>query len=102
MLNNGIAFGWAQGIPNWVGILVFFLLILCAVKTRELLARFGLFLMIIGGSINTYQRFAVGVVIDNLPMFGLGYNNWADYLIFFGVLIYGYTYFVRRRGSSRN
>ncbi|TXH06920.1 MAG: hypothetical protein E6R05_01000 [Candidatus Moraniibacteriota bacterium] len=102
MLNKGVAFGWFVGLPSWVGLLAMILVIVVAVKTRELWARFGLILMIIGGSINTYQRFTVGAVIDNLPMFGLGYNNWADYLIFFGVLVYGYTYFVRRRGSSRN
>ncbi len=96
MLNNGIAFGWAQGIPNWVGILVLFLLLLCAVKTREIIGRVGMVLMIVGGFVNTYQRFSVGYVVDNLPMFGLGYNNLADYLIFFGLVLYGYSYFVRR------
>ena len=58
--------------------------------------------MIAGGMANTYQRVRFGGVVDNLPMFYFGYNNIADYLIFFGVLVYGYTYFVRRRGSSRN
>lgn len=102
MLNKGVAFGWFVGLPFWVGLLVIILLMIFAVKTRELVARVGLGLVIIGGIMNTYQRVTSGVVVDNLPMFGLGYNNFADYLIFFGVLVYGYTYFVRRRGSSRN
>lgn len=85
-----------------MGLLVIILLMIIAVKTRESVARVGLGLVIIGGIMNTYQRVTSGVVVDNLPMFGLGYNNFADYLIFFGVLVYGYTYFVRRRGSSRN
>ena len=102
MLNKGVAFGWFVGLPFWVGLLVIILLMIIAVKTRESVARVGLGLVIIGGIMNTYQRVTSGVVVDNLPMFGLGYNNFADYLIFFGVLVYGYTYFVRRRGSSRN
>lgn len=102
MLNKGVAFGWFVGLPFWVGLLVIILLMIFAVKTRESVARVGLGLVIIGGIMNTYQRVTSGVVVDNLPMFGLGYNNFADYLIFFGVLVYGYTYFVRRRGSSRN
>ncbi|MCE7897900.1 MAG: hypothetical protein DPW11_01940 [bacterium] len=93
MVNRGVAFGWFSGLPFWVGILSIILLVVVAVKTRELIARVGLGLMIIGGIMNTYQRVTMGVVVDNLPMFGLGYNNWADYLIFFGVLVYGYGYF---------
>lgn len=88
--------------PNWVGILGVIILIAVAVKTRELVARVGLILVIIGGIMNTYQRVTMGGVLDNLSMFHFGYNNLADYLIFFGVLVYGYTYFVRRRGGSSN
>ena len=102
MLNKGVAFGWFEGMPNWVGILGVIILIAVAVKTRELVARVGLILVIIGGIMNTYQRVTIGGVLDNLPMFHFGYNNLADYLIFFGVLVYGYTYFVRRRGGSSN
>lgn len=102
MLNSGVAFGWFDGIPIWVGLLGIMILMVVAVKTRELLARVGLGLVIIGGVMNTYQRVTMGGVVDNLPMLGLGYNNFADYLIFFGVLGYGYTYFVRRRSDSRH
>ncbi|MBP9702607.1 signal peptidase II [Candidatus Woesebacteria bacterium] len=98
MLNKGIAFGWAEGLPDWVGILTLCLLMFCAVKTRELYGRIGLGLVITGGLVNTYQRVYLGGVVDNLPMFGLGYNNLADYLIFFGIFLYGYSYFVRRPG----
>ncbi|GAB4027011.1 MAG: hypothetical protein Fur0011_4050 [Candidatus Microgenomates bacterium] len=102
MLNNGIAFGWFEGVPIWVGLLGIFVLLVVAVKTREFWGRGGLTLIIIGGAINTYQRVTIGSVVDNLPMFRFGYNNFADYLIFFGVLVYGYTYFVRRRGGGSN
>lgn len=102
MLNTGVAFGMAQGMPFWVGLLAISLLLLCALKTRELWGRVGIGLIVVGGAMNTYQRLTTGAVVDNLPMFHFGYNNFADYLIFFGVLVYGYTYFVRRRGSSRN
>ncbi len=102
MVNSGIAFGLLTGLSWWVGLVGLVVLLVIAVKVRELLGRVGLTLIIIGGAINTYQRARTGYVIDNLPMFHFGYNNFADYLIFFGVLVYGYTYFVRRRGSGRN
>ena len=76
--------------------MVIILMIVFAVKTREIIGRVGIGLMIVGGLVNTYQRITVGYVVDNLPMFGLGYNNLADYLIFFGLFLYGYSYFVRR------
>lgn len=100
MLNKGIAFGWDFGIPSWIGIIILSLLVFCAVNTREITGRVGLGLMIAGGLVNTYQRVWLGGVVDNLPMFGLGYNNLADYLIFFGLVLYGYSYFVRRPRHS--
>ena len=102
MLNRGVAFGWFEGLDVWVGLLALIVLIIFAVKTREFFGRIGIWLMIAGGMANTYQRMKSGGVVDNLPMFQFGYNNIADYLIFFGVLVYGYTYFVRRRGIGRN
>ena len=102
MLNKGIAFGWAQGMPDWVGIFILCLLMFFAVKTRELYGRIGLGIVIAGGIVNTYQRLILGGVVDNLPMFGLGYNNLADYLIFFGLVLYGYSYYrtTRKLGNS--
>ncbi|TXH00741.1 MAG: hypothetical protein E6R05_06550 [Candidatus Moraniibacteriota bacterium] len=102
MLNKGIAFGWVQGVPFWVGLLVICILLLSAAKTRELYERVGLGMMIVGGLVNTYQRMKFGGVVDNLPMLHFGYNNVADYLIFFGVLVYGYSYYrtTRKLGSS--
>jgi len=102
MLNRGIAFGWLEGLPYWVGVLGIVILITFAVKTRELIARVGLVLVIVGGIMNTYQRVTMGVVVDNLLMFHFGYNNLADYLIFFGLLVYGYSYYrtTRKPGNS--
>lgn len=73
-----------------------------ALKTRELWERVGLSLVFIGGCLNFIQRLRYGYVIDPWPLGSLGYNNFADYLIFFGLVIYGYTYFVRRREYRRN
>lgn len=98
MINKGIAFGWWQGVPVWVGVVGLIALLLVAVKTRELWGRVGILLMLIGGGVNTLQRYLYGGVLDDLPMFGLGYNNLADYLIFFGIVLYGYSYFVRGSG----
>ena len=100
MVNSGIAFGFLTGLSWWVGVVALLLLLRCAVKTRELYGRIGLGLVIAGGLVNTYQRVFLGGVVDNLPMFGLGYNNLADYLIFFSIVLYGYSYFVRRPRHS--
>lgn len=78
------------------------ILLVIAVKTRELLGRVGLVVMALGGGLNLSERIGAGYVSDPFSFFGLGYNNMADYLIFFGLVIYGYSYFVRRRVNSRN
>ncbi len=95
-INTGVAFGLWPEIPIWIVVAAFGILIMVAVKTRELWERVGLALVIVGGAMNTMQRIVNGGVIDNLRMWGLGYNNVADYLIFFGLVVYGYSYFVRR------
>ena len=101
-MNTGIALGVWPEIPIWVVIVAFGVLFVCALKTRELWGRVGVLLILIGGGINTYQRLIFGGVVDNYQMLGVGYNNFADYLIFFGLVVYGYSYFVRRplRGSN--
>lgn len=102
MLNEGIAFGVWQGVP----LLVVGVALVCvgvfALKTRELWERIGLGIMAIGGSWNFVQRLRYGYVIDPWSFGSLGYNNLADYLIFFGLVVYGYTYFVRRREYRRH
>lgn len=96
MLNQGIAFGLFPGIPVWFITVVLIALIVYAVKVRELWGRVGLILIISGGAMNLASRILYGGVVDNLVLVGMLYNNLADYLIFFGLFIYGYTYFVRR------
>jgi lipoprotein signal peptidase len=97
ILNSGVAFGLWEGIPLWVVGIAHLILIICAVKTRQLLARTGLFLMVIGGAGNLWLRFTYGGVIDTLSLTGLIYNNVWDYLILLGLIVYGYTSFIRRR-----
>lgn len=96
MINSGVAFGWWVGISGWVIGLALGGLIIVAVKTRELWSSIGLGLMILGGSGNLMSRVIHGGVVDNWNFLGLFYNNIWDYLIVGGVLIYGYTHFVRR------
>lgn len=102
MLNEGIAFGIWQGVPLVVIVAALIVIAVIALKTRELWERVGLGLMLSGGSLNFLQRLNLGYVIDPWSVGGLGYNNLADYLIFFGLVVYGYTYFVRGREYRRH
>ncbi len=96
MINKGITLGLFPDISIlilcavWVGVVIY------AVKVRELWGRIGLGLIALGGGMNLYSRFVYGGVRDPWSLLGLLYNNGADYMIFFGIVIYGYTYFVRR------
>lgn len=96
MLNRGISFGMFGGVSVWFLGIVICLLVVYAVKMRELWGRVGVGLIILGGIGNLVSRIIYGGVVDNLNFFGLFYNNVWDYLIFAGLLLYGYTYFVRR------
>lgn len=96
MINTGVAFGWLPNVSFWLILLVWMALIVYAAKVRELWERVGLWLIVLGGGLNLLSRLIHGGVRDNWSFLGLLYNNGADYLIFFGVVIYGYTYFVRR------
>lgn len=102
MVNEGVAFGLWRGIPIWVVGIVWMALFILALKMRELWERIGAIFILIGGSMNIYDRFRYGGVVDNLNFANVLYNNVWDYLIVAGLLIYGYSYFVRRRGSSGN
>ena len=80
----------------WVGLFVY------ALKMRELWGRIGVILMLIGGGMNIFERLRYGYVVDNWKLGELLYNNLADYLIVAGLVVYGYSYFVRRRRSGRD
>ncbi len=97
MINEGVAFGLFPEISVYVIGVVIIGLIIVAVKMRELWAKRGLGLMIIGGVMNMLSRIRYGGVRDDWSFFGLVYNNLADYLIVIGLVVYGYTYFVRRQ-----
>ena len=99
MVNKGVAFGMLEGLPWWIGLLTIGCLLYCAVKTRELWERVGIVLVVAGGVMNLIQRYSQGMVSDPWKVFNLGYNNFADYLIFFGVVVYGYTYYRKSRKS---
>jgi lipoprotein signal peptidase len=49
----------------------------------------ALFLILIGGGLNTYERLGWGFVHDYWNFLGLGiYNNFNDWLIGIGLLLY--------------
>lgn len=92
ILNTGVS----GGIPVPVAVIVLAEFIVAYLFIKEPSRRGALALIFIGGAANLWSRFTEGAVADPWSFFGLLYNNFADYLIFFGVLWYGYTYFVRR------
>lgn len=88
MINQGVAFGWGQGMPVFLVGLVLVGLIFYAGKMRELWGKIGIGLMIIGGGGNLFERIIYGGVIDNWNFLGLFYNNVWDWLITVGFVIY--------------
>ncbi len=102
MLNEGISGGFWPGFPVWGVGIVWLGLMLYAAKMRELWERIGVVMILIGGGMNLFDRIRYGGVVDNLNFANLLYNNIWDYLIVGGLLIYGYSYFVRRRAGRSN
>jgi len=102
MLNQGVSFGLFYGIPVWLIGLIWISLLIYALKMRELWERIGVGIILAGGFGNIISRLVHGAVVDNFNFFGLLYNNVWDYIIFFGVLIYGYTYYFRRQRDRSN
>lgn len=88
MLNKGISFGLLPGVSIWIEIILLVVLIVYAVKTRELWGRIGLLMMIFGGIGNLVSRILHGGVLDYWNFFGLFYNNLADWLIVGGLFVY--------------
>lgn len=97
MLNKGVSFGFLSGVSVWILGIVWVGLLIHALKMRELWERIGMGMILIGGGGNILSRILYGGVVDNLSLFGLLYNNLWDYLIFFGLVIYGYSYYFRRQ-----
>jgi len=97
MLNKGITFGLFPGLSFWVFGIVLFVLVIYAVKLRELWGRVGIGIIVLGGTWNLVSRLMYGGVVDNWNLFGLVYNNLADYLIFIGLVVYGYSNYFRRQ-----
>lgn len=96
MINTGVSFNLFPGIASWVIFVVLIGLVVYAVKMRELWGRVGVVFIVAGGAGNLVSRVMYGGVVDNWNFFGLFYNNVWDYIIFVGIVIYGYTYIVRR------
>lgn len=100
MLNRGVAFGLLPGI-SWVVAALVWLVVLCVLwRSKRVVERLGLSMILIGGASNILSRYLNGGVVDSWNLFGLLYNNLADYLIVVGLVVYGYSYFVRGRGDS--
>ena len=102
MVNLGVAFGLFPNMSVWLLVLILIGLVIYAGKMRELWGKIGVGIIVIGGVGNLVSRLKYGGVVDNWSLLGLVYNNWADYLIFVGVIIYGYTYFIRRQRDRRD
>ncbi len=89
VINQGISLGiemWSEWL-FWILIAVVFIW----------LYRNKMWLILAGGAANALSRIVWGGVVDYWNFLGLFYNNLADYMIVAGLLLYGYTYFVRRR-----
>lgn len=98
MINVGVAFGIGQGISQELVGIALVVVVVIAVKTRELWGKVGLGMIVIGGVANLYMRIKYGGVMDNLILFGILYNNVWDYLIVGGLILYGYSH-VRELGK---
>lgn len=89
MLNRGVSFGIIPSVPVWALTILWFALLVYAVKMRELYwGKIGIWLILIGGAGNLVSRVLYGGVVDNWNFFGLLYNNAWDYLIVVGAIIY--------------
>jgi lipoprotein signal peptidase len=84
LVNKGISFG--LNFPALELMSIFFLIILMVIWWKNKKA-WGIILMVIGGGLNLIERFKFGGVRDywQIPMTSI-YNNFNDYLIFFGVV----------------
>jgi lipoprotein signal peptidase len=83
--NSGIFLGInVPGIVYWRGLILLFL-VLWEVRVKS----WGLLLVIIGGFLNFWENLKYGYVTDywKIPFFDI-YNNFMDWLIFIGIIIF--------------
>ena len=60
----------------------------------------GLFLILIGGGFNIYQRLRFGIVNDYWNFLGTGiYNNFNDWLIVGGIIFYIFGIWKKRKSK---
>lgn len=88
VINQGVSFGIIIG-SEWIIWCLWAVFFVWLYKQK-------MWLVLAGGGANLVSRVVWGGVVDCLPFFGMFYNNLADYMIVGGIVIYGYTYFVRR------
>lgn len=81
--NSGISFGIEV---HWIFVAIFFVALLWWYKKER---SWPLLLVIIGGALNLWERMTLGYVRDywRIPWTNI-YNNFNDWLIFVGVIIY--------------
>lgn len=81
--NSGISFGIEI---HWIFVVIFFVVLLWWYKKER---SWPLLLVIIGGALNLWERLTLGYVRDYWRIPGTNiYNNFNDWLIFVGVIIY--------------
>lgn len=83
--NEGVFLGIKLNGILYISALILFILVLWEIKIKS----FGLILIIIGGFFNFYQRLRYGYVVDywKVPFFNI-YNNFMDWLIFIGIILF--------------
>ena len=92
-MTGGFNLGVSGGIPVPFAVIVLAEFVVAYLFVKEKSRRMPLALIFVGGAANLWSRAVHGGVVDPLNFFGLLYNNVSDYLIFFVVVWYGYTYF---------
>ncbi len=84
ILNVGVS----GGIPVPLAVIVLAEFVVLYLFVKEKTRRGPLVLIFVGGAVNLWSRITGGAVADPWNFFGLFYNNFADYLIFGGVVWY--------------
>lgn len=85
--NLGVSFGFLVPSLEWISGLLLVLLAVWWWRSKN----WTLLLIIVGGGLNWWERWQWGYVTDYWKIPGINvYNNFNDWLIFIGVVLYGW------------